>query len=81
MGENGRVRKVMSEWVTVRGRRRYQSECAGGKHGWVGAQRGWVKILEKQMCASEWKNVVWWEWAGTIWADGGWARMKAGRNG
>ena len=40
-----------------------------------------MKILEKQMCASEWKNVVWWEWAGTIWADGGWARMKAGRNG
>ena len=31
--ECGRVGQVMSEWVTVCGRGRYQSEWAGGRHG------------------------------------------------
>ena len=57
--ECGRVGQVMSEWVTVCGRGRYQSEWAGGRHGWVGAQSWWVKHLEKLVCAGEWMNVVW----------------------
>ena len=77
--QSGRVRRVMSEWVTVRGRGRYQSECAGGKHGWVGAQRWWVQILEKLGRAREWMKVVERKWPGKIWADGGWATARMGR--